>query len=439
MLELPRFEDLREDEVSKMLGDFLRMVIVMTPLSVIVTLAFVLTESAVWRVSTFTAMVVALTVTAIVLVRARRRGRTLTMRPSVLAIMAAAQLVGVVITGGVESPFIPETIITGVILAMFLPSSWASFSVAMQIVVLAVLTPLQAMDVISDALPQVFGGGARAGSPALAWVRGASTIGFLYFALVGGRRVKQTFEAVGRSALRSRDEALASYAEESRTLTIFVGEIAHELKNPLATIKGLSALVARDLEQGKNAERMAILRRETERMQTVLDEFLNFSRPVVPLAEHVVALEPLCLEVARLHEGMVGERALRLEVRVAADLAARCDRRKIKQVLINLIQNAIAASPDGASIVLRGASSDGSIDIEVIDEGPGVPPEIERSVFEAGVTSKPGGSGFGLTVSRALARQHGGDVAIRSTKNGCTAILTLPHQAAESVPSGEAA
>jgi two-component system sensor histidine kinase HydH len=232
-------------------------------------------------------------------------------------------------------------------------------------------------------------------------------------------------------ALESRDAALASRTEQTRALTTLSGEIAHELKNPLASVKGLAALIERGELSGKSAERMQVLRREVDRMQEILEEFLNFSRPLVPLDLREIELRELVDHAVDLHEGVATER--RVELLASGHARLRCDPRKIEQVLLNLVQNALEVAPSGSSIELdvRPLSKpDMGAQIVIRDAGPGLPDDLRGRVFEAGVTGKPDGSGLGLTIARALARQHGGELEIADRpdkKRGCEATLSLPN------------
>ena len=274
--------------------------------------------------------------------------------------------------------------------------------------------------------PSLFGGDALAGwnGAHVLWVATLATLG-LVLATFLGRGFRRSLDGVLRRGLLARHEVLRAHAERARELAALSGEIAHELKNPLASIKGLAALLAEDAGAGKPAERLAVLRREVDRMQTILEEFLNFSRPLVPLSIETVDLGALLAEVGEMHEGSARERNLRLVVR-GETRPVRCDPRKIKQAIINLVQNAIEASPYGATVELLG-EGDGEIRARVLDRGPGVADELGDKVFEPGVTTKARGSGLGLTIARALVRQHGGDVTIAAREGGGTvATMQLP-------------
>jgi len=99
-------------------------------------------------------------------------------------------------------------------------------------------------------------------------------------------------------------------------------------------------------------------------------------------------------------------------------VAVRCDPRKVKQILLNLVQNAIDASPLGGTVELSATRDRDRVVISVRDQGPGVPSEQMRRIFEPGVTTKANGSGLGLTIVRQLVEQHCGSIALDNRDGG---------------------
>jgi two-component system sensor histidine kinase HydH len=392
-------------------------------------------DAAPWRQATILVLVALLSVMIVYDVRlalAARSGRMQlpALIPSLIAI-ALMQHVMIFVSGGMASPMLP-LILPIVFLSGLLNTQRMNRSmVAIHLVALWIEAGVDLAGLV-ELTPTVLGGpGSRSPTLTLCLVI-VMSLAVMVTTIMSTTAAGALSQLIDE-ALEGRDAALASHAEQNRALTTLSGEIAHELKNPLASVKGLAALIERGELSGKSAERMQVLRREVDRMQEILEEFLNFSRPLVPLDLREIELRELIDHVVDLHEGVAAER--RVELVADGQARLRCDPRKIEQVLLNLVQNALEVAPSGSSIELE-LRSRGSLgmpgmgaQIAVRDAGPGLADELRGRVFEAGVTGKSDGSGLGLTIARALARQHGGELELgdrRDQKPGCEAILTLP-------------
>ncbi len=358
--------------------------------------------------------------------RARREGFRRQQLYELLPVPATLLLLVVGTSGGVDSPLLVVAPLVTVFLALFFrPGYGAAFAAAATVVVLA-LTAVAALGLVPDFVPAALGGGSGASAtPAMLVLRATFAVLALWWASLIGWVMRGAFQSATQRALDARDEVLVMHEESTHTLTTLAAEIAHELKNPLASVKGLAQLVDREVTSPREKERLGVLRREVDRMQDILESFLTFSRPVVPLDLSPVPLTELVEEVVALHEGVARERAVSFRLDARAGVAVRADARKVKQVLVNLVQNALDVTAAGGAVdLVVGADAKGAR-VSVMDRGPGVA-DAER-VFEPGVTTKPRGSGLGLTVSRLIARQHGGEVRLLPRDGGgVVAELTLP-------------
>jgi len=361
--------------------------------------------------------------------RWQRRGlsRHAIDRNLILAVVGV--LIVSTVSGGLESPFLPMLLVATMIIGIFATPALATWLMSIGITAVWTFAVLELTRGDLGLRLAALDGGRPAVASRVVTLAAIFSV-LLVAGRFIGRSVRRAFDLMLRRTLRAQGESLRAHAERAEELTALSAEIAHELKNPLASVKGLAGLLAPALPEGKGAERLGVLRREVDRMQATLDEFLNFSRPLVPLALGTHDLTALCREVEALHEGLAMEREVGLEVDGEAGLVmARCDPRKVKQILTNLVQNGLDAAPAGTTVTLapgpHGAAGDA--EVRVLDRGRGLDGDLGARVFEPGVTTKPAGSGLGLTIARALARQHGGDLTLEPRPGGGTqARLSLP-------------
>src|SRR6266542_253563 len=195
-----------------------------------------------------------------------------------------------------------------------------------------------------------------------------------------GNWIREISDRMVSSSIEARDEILRAHDERLRDLTSLSTELAHELKNPLASIKGLAALM--DLEPPRAPERLRVLRQEVGRMQGILEEVLDFSRLVTPLAPAPTNLQKIIAEVVELHSGMALDQDLTLDMSGAEPVELEGDPRRIKQMLINLVLNAIEASSPGGVIELTARHEGDFAVLRVLDRGPGVPADRLPRVLE---------------------------------------------------------
>lgn len=428
----PGYEEIQREELSRLFGRVTSARLLVVPVMVGLVVWLAITKVTPWRRGALIVLgLLAVALFVHEVLRHRRHGLGPRAFAFNFAFAVVVQSAASLATGGIESPFFFAMFPIAMVGAALVEPPFLLGLLGTQAVAIWVMAWVKIHAVLPHFNPSAFGGDAVAGwnDDHILWAAGFATVGIGVVTFLG-RGLRQSLDGVLRRALEARHEVLRANTERSQELAALSGEIAHELKNPLASIKGLSALLAEDAPPGKPAERLAVVRREVDRMQTILDEFLNFSRPLVPLAIEPVDLRVLLEEVAEMHEGMARERNVRLVVDGPSQLV-RCDPRKIKQAIINLVQNAIEASPGNAAVEITLGGGD-EVRATVLDRGAGVEPALRDKVFEPGVTTKPRGSGLGLTIARALLRQHGGEVTLSPRPQGGTiAAMRLSGQEVE--------
>ncbi|MCR9162635.1 MAG: sensor histidine kinase [Nannocystaceae bacterium] len=346
-----------------------------------------------------------------------------------LAVMIAVQLVAVFSTGGLMSPVLPA-MLPSAFIAGLLADRWGVRRLVwgLQIPALVTFLVVHAADLVPTLVPLPFRSDGNFNLTRLVlvgWVMGMLVSGFS----VLGSRLRQAARLNLENLQSAQVAALEVHRQRADDLTLMSGEIAHELKNPLASVKGLTQLLSRGSSDAKTTERLGVLAREVSRMQAILDEFLNFSRPLTPLTTEHVDLRSVCSDAVTLHEAMAASASVTIHLEVEPGVSLEGDSRKVGQVIINLLQNALEVAPRASTVELSARGDGEVIEVEVRDRGPGLDAEPGIDVFAPGVTTKAAGNGLGLTISRAIAEQHGGALVLLERQGGgCVARLTLPRR-----------
>ena len=250
------------------------------------------------------------------------------------------------------------------------------------------------------------------------------------------RRVTATSrDEVGELA-RAFNSMAAELEQVDRVRRDLVANASHELRTPIGALRArLENLV--DGVETAEPEVLEDLLRHVERLGDLVQQLLDLSKlesGVVPLDRTTVNAGDLLERVADEWRTRAAERRVHLNVELdRSDLVLEVDEQRLRQVLGNLVANAIRHSPDGSDVVLRASSQDGHARLEVEDEGPGIPPGETQRVFERFYRSDrarsadDGGSGLGLAIARWIVELHGGSIRVDpASARGCRIVVELP-------------
>jgi signal transduction histidine kinase len=224
----------------------------------------------------------------------------------------------------------------------------------------------------------------------------------------------------------ARLERRLSRAENLAAMGRLTATLAHEIKNPLAIIRGSAQRLGR-LEP--EAQRMAdYVVEETDRLTRTVTRYLDFARgdPAGQPAEGGDAVAALDATLALL-EGELRARRVTLERGAGPDAAlVPLDNESLKQLYLNLILNALEAMPDGGRLGAAVLAAGRGVTVRIVDTGTGIAPGIAGRVGTPFLTTKPGGSGLGVFLARRLVESVGGDLRIEGDAKGTTCTVRLP-------------
>lgn len=230
---------------------------------------------------------------------------------------------------------------------------------------------------------------------------------------------------------RQRQEQTQLQLERSHKLSM-VGQmaagVAHEIKNPLASIKGgVEIICSDDTPEPERQEFREIVGREIKRIDGTVQEFLEFARPRESHLEEIDLSEVVAAGVRQL-ENQASSAGITIAQTSSSGVMVLADREKIHQVVLNLLLNAIDASDDGGRVEVSVSANGDTAALAVRDFGHGIDIANTERIFDPFYTSKPKGTGLGLAIVKSIIESHQGAVELVTVEGrGALFCVTLPH------------
>jgi two-component system sensor histidine kinase ChvG len=267
--------------------------------------------------------------------------------------------------------------------------------------------------------------------------------------LAGGRRVDLPDMSRRRDEIgdmgRAFTQMTTALYDRLDAIESFAADVAHEIKNPLTSIRSAAEILPLARDDEKRARLIKVIQHDVNRLDRLITDISNASRLDAELAREDLArldMTRLLDDIAAIHRRDPDDpdMADKPQVRVdseGGDLAVRGHEGPLSRVFINLIENAVTFSPKGGSVVVsarRRGGANGHVVVTVEDEGPGVPAENLETIFERFYTQRPQGaafgshSGLGLAIARQIVTAHGGRIRAenRRDRSGARFIVELP-------------
>ena len=329
--------------------------------------------------------------------------------------MRAASLIATSATGGFASPLLPLVAVPVAISWTMVRPQWRDVAlVALTVGVLFV--PMASTPLFSVGPVAVLA----------AWSTALATWAI-------GRRIAQLLEVQRSQATclgRLREGALSDAENRRRGMELMTTKLAHEIKNPLAAIKSLVQVEAGHAREDKSRRRLDVVLGEIDRINALLREYLDVARPMVEARVAPMQLEELMADVSTLVSGRAEAAGVELAVEGHGG-ALRADARLLKEAIVNVVCNAIEATPRGGRVEVTYQLTDREASIKVRDTGRGMTKEISTRVGTPFFTTREGGTGLGVAIAKTAIAQHGGTLDYQSTLGvGTIATILLPQKVA---------
>ncbi|TNE50752.1 MAG: HAMP domain-containing histidine kinase [Deltaproteobacteria bacterium] len=255
---------------------------------------------------------------------------------------------------------------------------------------------------------------------------------------IGEGNLTEEVPTLGRDEIgflaETMEEMRQNILARDRHLQMMLSGIAHEVRNPLGGMELFSGILKEELaDDPDKLSHINRIQRELRYLGDVVNSFLDYARPTtIHIAPH--DWHEFLIEITMLMSSNAAEKGVELKmIKLKGETEVFFDRGRMHQVVINLVQNAIQASPTDSTIQLESRWEEGGLLFTLLDEGPGIPEEKLEQVFEPFFTTKEKGTGLGLPLAKKFVESQDGRIAIVCPPEGGTLVsIWLPQRGAES-------
>ncbi|MFC1495898.1 ATP-binding protein [Candidatus Margulisiibacteriota bacterium] len=211
-------------------------------------------------------------------------------------------------------------------------------------------------------------------------------------------------------------QARLLHADKLASLGTVAAGMAHEIKNPLASIKGMTQILEsaiKDNDKESLEDFKKVVPKELDRINKLVQNLLTYSKPPTP-QKAPLNINEVLEHVLKLFESEMMKKGIKLEKKLGEVPNRDLDQQQIKQVMTNFILNAIQAMPKGGKLEVKTSKAAEKVKIDILDNGLGIPEDKIKNIFDPFFSTKTSGTGLGLAITYKIIKEHAGDVQVKS-------------------------